>query len=933
MLHSKHKLSFSKPRLLNSLLLALALPVSAYVQAAAVVEGVVKKAGSGTALAGALVKVSGTEQQAFTDAAGRFVLRNLPAGNLTLEISYIGLPPQTQQLSVTDNSNNSITVLLDEVERLAVVGQRQAQNKALNLYRASDAITNFIASDDMGQFVDQNVAESLQRLPGTSISRDQGEGRFVSIRGIAAGLSTVTVNGMRIGTPEGSSRAVPLDVIPTGSIEGISVTKAPTPDMPGDAIGGAVDVKSASAFEKDGRQLRYRAEASYNELSGETSPKLSFNASDTFSLASDNKDFGVAFGINYLDRKLESDNVEAEYGSLDYQDGEAFALIELQQRKYFVNRERIGANLNLEFRPDSSNKYIANTVFSRFSDAETRQRSIFVFEDGILSDFDGTTATVTEMAPDAFRRRIRFRTKEQDTLALNLSAEHIRDSYTLDYYAGISTTRERVLDENEGRFEYTGDALAARYIIGKGVPAFAIFSGGVADSSHLDNTNYELDRAVLEPKIIDDDEYNLGANIELPYAFGNSNLTLKAGVDLRFKQKDTDIDIVELRRTPDANLAQFTVAAPSFTLGNLGQGISSGGYINFFNQNRADFTARPQDEAENTQLSLAEDFVADEDVQATYLMATYDAQNWRLIAGMRVERTDYSASGNQLTFDEQGELSVTNRAVSSNYTNLLPGLHFSYDLADDVVLRAAWTNTIARPSFNDISPRAEVNLEDNEVELGNPDLDPYEAVNYDLLLDWYYADSSLLSAGVFYKDIDNFIVELSSNNVAEFAGFDVTRPVNALSATVKGVEFAWQHRFTQPSLAGVLIGANFTLLDTELAVTERPGENFSLPESADKAGNLYLGYEDGKFSTRLSLSYRDTYLSEVGDESNYDIYVASHTQLDATASYTLTDNVQLVAELINLTDEPLKLYQGSPAYTFQFEQYGITVALGIKGKF
>lgn len=933
MLRSKKRLPFNRQPLTAGLLLALALPVAGYIQAAGIVEGEVKKSGNGTPLAGAFVKVAGSDQQAVTDATGRFVLRNLPAGTVTLEVNYIGLPPQTQQLNVTNNQNTAVVIEIDDVERLAVVGQRQAQNKALNLYRASDAITNFIASDDMGQFVDQNVAESLQRLPGTSISRDQGEGRFVSIRGISAGLSAVTVNGMRIGTPEASSRAVPLDVIPTGSIEGISVTKAPTPDMPGDAIGGAVDVKSASAFEKDGRQLRYRAEASYNDLSGETSPKISFNASDTFSIGSDSKNVGVAFGINYLDRKLESDNVEAEYGMVDYGDDEAFGLIELQQRKYFVNRERIGANLNLEFRPNSSNKYFANTVFSKFSDAETRQRSIFVFEDGDMDTFDGQNATIAEMEPDALRRRVRYRTKEQDTLAISLGAEHIRDSYTLDYYAGVSTTRERVLDENEGRFEYIGDELDATYTIGRGVPQFSILNGATADVSHLDNANYELDRTVLEPKVIDDDEYNLGANIELPYAFGNNNLTLKAGADLRWKKKDTNTDIIELRRTPDAMLDQFTTGAPSYGLGNLGQGISSSAYINFFNQNRADFTERPQDVAENAQLSLGEDFVADEDVQAGYLMATYDAERWRLIAGARVERTKYSASGNQLTFDEDGELTISGRSVNSDYTNFLPGLHFSYELADDLTLRAAWTNTIARPSFNDISPRASVNLEDREVELGNPDLDPYEAVNYDLLLDWYYNDGSLLSAGVFYKDISNFVVELTSNDVAEYAGFDVTRPVNAQSASVKGFEFAWQHSFTQASLAGVLVGANLTMLDTELDVSERPGERFSLPESADRAGNFYLGYENGKLSTRLSVSYRDKFLSEVGDDPNYDIYVAPHTQVDATASYKISKRVELVAELINITDEPLELYQGSSAYTYQFEEYGMTFALGLKGKF
>jgi TonB-dependent receptor len=248
-------------------------------------------------------------------------------------------------------------------------------------------------------------------------------------------------------------------------------------------------------------------------------------------------------------------------------------------------------------------------------------------------------------------------------------------------------------------------------------------------------------------------------------------------------------------------------------------------------------------------------------------------------------------------------------------------------------LRAAWTNTIARPSFNDISPRAEVDIEDNEVDLGNPDLAPYEATNYDLLIDWYYNDGSLLSAGIFHKEIDNFVVDITSNNVEEFAGFDVNRPVNALSASVSGVELAWQHNFTQESLSGMLIGANFTLLDTDIAVVERPGESFSLPESAEQAGNLFLGYEDKKFSTRLSVSYRDDFLSEVGEDANYDIYVADHTQVDITGSYKLSKQVEFVLELINLTDEPLELYQGNSAFTYQFEQYGMTFALGIKGRF
>lgn len=414
---------------------------------------------------------------------------------------------------------------------------------------------------------------------------------------------------MRIGTPEGGSRAVPLDVIPAASVDGISVVKAPTSDMPGDAIGGAVDIRSASPFDYAGPRIRYRAESSYNELSGESSPKVEFSFVDVFQ-----DTVGVTVGMNYLDRTLESDNIEAEYDEVDFGAGETFTMIETQQRKYYVNRERLGANLNLEYRPDSATRFFANTVYSEFTDAETRQRSIFVFEDGTLSDFDGSQATITDMPEDSFRRRVRFRTKEQDTLAFSAGGEHDFDSWTLDYRAGLSTTQERVADENEGRYEYDGGSLDATYSIGGGVPGFAITRNGVADQSHLDNSNYALDRAVLEPKAIDDDEYQAGFDIELPAAFGQYQLTLKVGMDLRWKDKDVDTNEIELRDVPDARLDTLSSSSPDYGLGYLGNGISSSRYIAFFNRNRSDFDIRPQDETEALELQIAEDFVAEEDI-------------------------------------------------------------------------------------------------------------------------------------------------------------------------------------------------------------------------------------------------------------------------------------------------------------------------------
>jgi len=586
------------------------------------------------------------------------------------------------------SAGTSAAAQTSELEEITVYGQRAAQNKALDEYRRANSITNYIAADDMGQFVDQNVAESLQRLPGISISRDQGEGRFVSVRGIDAGLSTVTINGMRIGTPEDGSRAVPLDVIPTGSVELLEVTKVPTPDMPGDAIGGSVNVRSASAFDREGQQLSYRAEASYNELSGETSPKGQVDFSDVYSAFGGTENLGVTFGLNYTERQMESDNVEAAYDFLDFNGSDVFSVIELQERKYDLTRERTGANLNLEYRPDDRTRLHASTVYSNFKDAETRQRTIYVFEDGDLTSFNGSAAVYEDIAEDGFRRRVRFRTKDQDTLAFNAGGEHDFSQWRLDYNVGISDTKERVLDEKEGRFEKTGDALNADVLIGSGLPSFTIRNGNSVTAEHLINSNYELDRVVLEPIVVDDRDVNFSLNMEAPAAFGMNSLTVKAGIDGRFKQKEADVDAIELRRTPDANLAQFTTSPYSHGLADMGEGISSAAFMSFYNQNQSLFTQRPQDVDENTELSLSQDFTADEDVTAAYMMGTWDLDRLRIIAGGRVERTEYSARGNELVYGVDGALSVNARNVNSKYTDFLPGLHVRYEPTDDLVIRA-----------------------------------------------------------------------------------------------------------------------------------------------------------------------------------------------------------------------------------------------------
>ncbi len=814
-----------------------------------------------------------------------------------------------------------------ELDAVVVRAQYESQLRAIDAKRASDAIQDSVASDSMGQYPDKNIGESLSRLPGISVTRDQGEGRFVVVRGLDAGLNSVSIDGVAAGTPEDSVRAAPLDVIPTDSTERLTVVKSPTPDMPGDSIGGTILVESASAFDRDGRSIRAKVEASHQNLSGKTSPKASFNYSDILA----NGTFGIAFGLSHQDRDYESDNIEVEYDKDDEVLDGALHPIEVQQRKYSINRERTGLNLNLDWRPDAGSRYYLRTLFTDFTDAETRQNSIIPIGEGdITSNADGTYV-VDGIDPSDFSRRVRWRTKEEETFTVSAGGENRFGNAVVDYKLGYTQMRERVLDEVEARFEYAGEGDVSILVDGSGpIPRYTITDDPIG--GWLRNGNYEFNRFVVAPTRVDDDEVSAQVN----FRFNGDKVAWKTGLLGRWRDRGVDIDEAELRVGPDIDLGQWTSASPGYRHGDMGDGISAGAMNDYLRGNLGRYSARPQDEAANTEISLIEDYVASEDILAGYLMATMDFGNLRVIAGARVERTEFEATGNVVDLEDEETIgSITTRNVSSSYTNVLPGLHLRYDTDSDWVFRGAYTKTIARPSFGDISPRTRINRDEEEVELGNPELDPYASTNLDFSAERYIGESGIFSVGVFHKDIQGYIAETNTRNHPDFDGFRVTMPVNGDEASVLGVELNWQQHFEN----GFLFGLSATWLDTEFALPagtdlgDRAGEKFSLPRSSEHLYSVHVGYEKHGISTRLAAVYRSEYLDEIGDDADYDLWVASNTQLDFTLDYKVNGAWSLYFEASNLLDEPLELYQGSPANTLQNELYGRTYTAGVKLSF
>ncbi|WP_448136855.1 TonB-dependent receptor [Stenotrophomonas rhizophila] len=808
-----------------------------------------------------------------------------------------------------------------DLDRVEVRPQLESQTRAVDLKRSSDAIEDAVSSDAMGVYPDKNVAESLQRLPGVSVTRDQGEGRFVVIRGLDANLNSVSVDGIAIGTPEDSSRAAPLDVIPSDSTERLRVVKSPTPDMPGDAIGGAILVESASAFDRDGRSLRGKIEASHQQLSGETSPKAAFNYSEVFA-----DTFGVAVGVNYQKRSFESDNTEVEYGTFEGGADDDLFANSLQRRKYEIERKRIGANLNLDWHPDEDNRYYLRTLYSQFDDAETRQRTIFDFGDEGITALGGNQYRVDDLAADSIQKRMRYRTKKENTFAASVGGENRLSGAVVDYKVGYTRTEERVNDEMEARFEYAGDDLSATVDQNSRVPRITL-----SDAGWMDNGSYDFDRMVLSPKRVDDKEHSAQVNLR----FDGDNASYKFGLLGRWRDRDVDTNERELRVGPDIALSDWTTGTPEHRGGTLGQGMSSDAMRRYWAQFGGQYSARPQDAGGNALASLEEDYTAREDIFASYAMGTWDIGALRIIGGVRVENTQFSATGNSVDVASNGRTyTVTPLTVSRSYTNVLPGLHLRYDAGDAWVLRAAANKTVSRPSFGDIAPRIGLSRGDEEVRIGNPQLDPYESKNIDLSIEKYIGTTGILSLGLFHKAIDGYIVNTVSTTDPAYPDFKVTRVINGNKATVKGAEFNWQQQlaFLPAGWDGLLVGASGTWLDTDFdpGLAGRERDDFMLPRASKHVYTAHIGYEKAGFSTRVAAVYRSEYLDTLGDSAAYDIYVAPNTQLDFSLDYKITANVSVYLEAQNLLDKPLELYQGTRSRTLQMEEYGRTYALGLK---
>lgn len=902
--------------------LILAFQVSPSEAQYGTLTGRVLEAETGTALPGANVVLQGTTLGAATGLDGYYRITRVPVGTFTVQVSYLGYESMTAEAKIESKVITTQDFSLKEIiitgEEVVVWGIR-AKNQATALNRQMNApnIANMVAADQMGRFPDAAAPDAVQRLPGISTYRDHGEARYIQIRGASPVMTSVQFNGERIPSPEGATRQIALDAVPVDVLEAIEVSKAITPDMDADVIGGSVNLITKKAPE----EMLFNVETAGGY--GTLRDKFTGGGVVTYGNRITDGKFGYLLSGTYNNRSFGADNLEPEY-DLGDEGPEDDLLDELQVRHYNVLRERIGATANLDYRLNENSSLYLSGVFSRLKDHEQRRRLRHRVSKGDYQP-DGS---VTD-GRFAFQHKNRL--EYLNTLNLTAGGDHLLQSgLNIDYHLGWTRSTEDTPFDNEITFEQ------------KKVDFFPDISDpdkiqANPESGTIDGTYKftEIDDAVT---LVTNTDYVGAFNISLPYGFGGQATgKLKLGAKFRLKNKDQDINekLWELKDGADDiilgedigelfSLEDYSHEGYSFP----SRVTSDDDVHDFIDKHRSVLDEDPDYTIE----SDANEFDATEQTIALYAMTEINlTPELMLLPGFRFERTSLETEGFDFDADE---MTLSPIKDDNSYMKFFPMVHARYRLAPRTNLRAALTTAMSRPNFLEMVSRRV--REDEDIEMGNPALKPTYSTNLDLMFEHYDRYVGVISAGAFYKQIKDPIYVFTWRNAL---GGETSQPKNGESAWIMGVEVALQKqlKFLPSPFDGLGVYGNYTLANSETTLPGDPARKASFSGQADHVFNAALSYEKYGFSGQLSLNYHGNFLDEYGGYTGgqiivreSDVFVNDHIQLDLTASYQVLPSLSVFLEVVNLMNETVELYQGIKDRRRETDYYGRWGRFGIR---
>ncbi len=951
------------------------------------VSGVVTDAVRGVFLVGAEVRISGLDVVAVTNSEGRYTFRQVPVGEQTVEVSYLGRPTRQATVTVTGGEPATVNVVLgatgedDRVmDNIVVLGARpQAESEAaaLQVQRSSKAIVNVVAADSIGNFPDQNIAAAIGRLPGVAVGRDQGQERTLSLRGAPSRWTSIAFDGVNVIAPSGKSART--DTIPAAIASSVVVRKAVTPAMPGESLAGNIDIITRGAFDYPGAKAALNTAIGYNELGGGEQYDIGGFVSNTFA---DGR-IGVLLSASRYEREMITDNFETDWesgeDSEDREPGfEDRAWADAHQNKlYRLTRSNTAYSGRFDFRPSDAHRFFFSTIYTEFTDDELRNAIEFDLDDGAQ---DTDEAAITRGYADIrtgntpFKGRI-FGVELDSTLNSNKTVESIFTntlggeqrfgewdaSWRLNFSNSKSESGPTI--QSAWRSPRGPNALSARPTVvydftdptNHGVELFetivnpdGTLSQGESKRS-LDPQDYEFVRLRNIDRL--QDSYSYSARLDL-----NREVTLFDRVtDFQFGVQYDDRSKKDSRQTQEISAGQLAaagIAAPSradVEINDPYKGKLPLGYaFRYFSDNALRDVWRglaSQGVSEVLEdVSRTNDYKVSENVVAGYAMATTFFDWGNILAGARVERVENSGRA-LVRFGNSFELAN----VGDDSLQVFPSIHVNWDINDQLKLRLSANSGAARPDFSILRPNFNVSDENETISGGNPFALPEKAIGADGYLEWYLPSGGFLSFGAYYKSLDDVLFTVRNPSFGsdvlnepgiDRSGYVFTTTDNGGSGYLAGAEVAFSQtlepfsdRLNLPDWAGGFgLRGNVTLNDSEVETPD--GRKVQLPGSSDLIYNAALSYERYGLSTRISWQYQTKYIDSIGSGDILgDGFWSDVGRLDFKTQYTFNDRAQMYFEANNLTREPGVRYEGIVARTSEYEEFGARYLLGLRLNF
>jgi iron complex outermembrane receptor protein len=843
----------------------------------------------------------------------------------------------------------------DADQDILITGIRGSIRTSISAKRDSDVIGDFLSAEDIGQFPDRNVAEALQRVPGILINREFGEGERVSLRGTAPNLTRTLVNGHAIATADwfvleqlAATRSFNYLTLPSEIVARLDVYKSPQADVDEGGIGGTINVHTRNPLDLDPFTVSASAEMVYSERRDSFDPQ----ASGLLSWHNQDRTFGILIGLVYQRRDIRRDGVEVlgYFNPVDNpatpanEDPSGNALIPslIGSALFLQERERYGGNIGIQYRPSDALEVNITGLYSRFGADNYNQNylawgSQAIGGGGTLSNFTVSNGTVVSGRIDSTPggRAVVFDAIDRNAFAETWSGDfdlvwHPSDHGQLHFKAGYT--------------EAQGDTVSQPFYEG-GAPGGFTFdlTGRTPEVTFIgvdptDPNDLVFDFGSLHQITNTDRELYFYTDYEHEVDWGPVNA-------IRVGAKYTDHDRITrflattyggfflplLNNGCGGPCTSSDFFAGNLTPGNFLNNIADPGTLTSYwqvdrNLLQNIYNSQPANVRQRV-LNPPENYSITERTYGGYAMIRFGGDNWRGNAGVRVIRTDQTSRGNQIGLPP-GPGTIDNNPfgvyrpieVERSYTDILPSINLAFDLAPRLTLRLAAARAMARPDYTDIVPRVNLNPGSLTAAGGDPSVDPYRANQFDASLEWYPDRESIVAGAVYYKDIRSYItdtitqevfpVQTNTPNLSRCtptgqAGlfnctFDVNRRANGPGGRNLGFEIQASRRIW----GGFGAVVNYTYSDAKL---DGGGQ---VPGNSRHAFNVSAYYENDTLSARLSYNYRSSFFITVDRAAP--LNQASTESLDASLNFRITDNISLTADAINLTNEKIVQFSGTP---------------------